>query len=142
MELISSDEGKGIGESQRRQGKQRNSRFRGGAAFLQVTGRKLLPDSALPGSDIRRRSRLAEPHVPGAVESRRKLAGGLERSDRRIRSTLEKREENMYTGSTIEELINSVERAERHAREEEQQAHMAALPWMQQDKWQEVIEVA
>ena len=47
----------------------------------------------------------------------------------------------MYTGSTIEELINSVERAERHAREEEQQAHLAGLPWMQQDKWQEVIAV-
>lgn len=49
----------------------------------------------------------------------------------------------MYTGTTIEELINSVERAERHAREEEeQQTHLAVLPWMQQDKWQEVIEVA
>ena len=87
----------------------------------------------------------AEPPVPGAVESKnaRKLAGGLERSNRKIRSTLEKREEDMYTGTTIEELINSVERAERHAREEEeQQTHLAVLPWMQQDKWQEVIEVA
>lgn len=49
----------------------------------------------------------------------------------------------MYTGTTIEELINSVERAERHAREEEkQQTHLAALPWMKPDKWQEVTEVA
>ena len=49
----------------------------------------------------------------------------------------------MYTGKTIEELINSVERAERHAREEEeQQTHLAALPWMKQHEWQEVAEVA
>lgn len=65
----------------------------------------------------------------------------MERSDKKI-GILEKREKHMYTGTTIEELINSVERAERHAREEEQQAHLDALPWMQQDKWQEVIEVA
>jgi hypothetical protein len=47
----------------------------------------------------------------------------------------------MYTGTTIEELINSVERAERHAREE-QQTQIAPLPWMKQDKWQELVEVA
>ena len=67
----------------------------------------------------------------------------MKRSDRKIGSTLEKREEDMYTGTTIEELINSVERAEMHAREEEeQQAHLAALPWMKQHEWQEVAEVA
>ena len=50
----------------------------------------------------------------------------------------------MYTGTTIEELINSVERAERHAREEERQHQLAPLPWMTQDKHQELklIEVA
>jgi hypothetical protein len=48
----------------------------------------------------------------------------------------------MYTGTTIEELINSVERAERHAREEERQTQLSPLPWMKQDKWQEMVEVA
>jgi shikimate kinase len=82
-----------------------------------------LPDSALPGKCIGRCGR----------QESRKLAGGCGAQRQEIRSTLEKREENMYTGTTIEELINSVERAERHARqEEEQQTHLAVLPWMQE----------
>ena len=54
--------------------------------------------------------------------------------------TLE-REGTMFRGTTIEELINSVERAERHAREEEQQASAAPEVWMQQTEYQELIEV-
>jgi hypothetical protein len=45
----------------------------------------------------------------------------------------------MYTGTTIEELINSVERAERHAHEEERQHQLAPLPWMTQDNCKELI---
>jgi hypothetical protein len=47
----------------------------------------------------------------------------------------------MFRGTTIEELINSVERAERHAREEEQQSSAAPEVWMQQQEYQELIEV-
>jgi len=47
----------------------------------------------------------------------------------------------MFRGTTIEELINSVERAERHAREEEQHASAAPEVWMQQAEYQELIEV-
>ena len=48
----------------------------------------------------------------------------------------------MYTGTTIEELINSVERAEIHAREEERQHQLTPFPWMQEHQHQELIEVA
>ena len=47
----------------------------------------------------------------------------------------------MFRGTTIEELINSVERAERHAREEERQASAEPEVWMQQAEYQELIEV-
>ena len=47
----------------------------------------------------------------------------------------------MFRGMTIEELINSVERAEEHAREEQ---HSVAVPelWQQQAQSHELIEVA
>ncbi|HEY6251857.1 MAG TPA: hypothetical protein VI685_18010 [Candidatus Angelobacter sp.] len=49
----------------------------------------------------------------------------------------------MFTGTTIEELINSVERAEQHAREQER--HSSTLPayWMTgMEQQQELVEVA
>lgn len=47
----------------------------------------------------------------------------------------------MFKGTTIEELINSVCRAEEHAREEQETAIMAGL-WQRQAECQELIEVA
>ena len=47
----------------------------------------------------------------------------------------------MFRGTTIEELINSVERAEQHAREEERQTSVAPPLWAQQVEYQELIEV-
>jgi len=47
----------------------------------------------------------------------------------------------MFRGMTIEELINSVERAEEHAREEQQTAAMPEL-WQQQAQSHELTEVA
>ena len=46
----------------------------------------------------------------------------------------------MFRGTTIEELINSVERAEQHARQEEQTS-AAPEVWMQRTEYQELIEV-
>lgn len=65
----------------------------------------------------------------------------MERSDRKNWEP-SRNEKTMYTGTTIEELINSVERAERHAREEERQHQLAPLPWMHESKHQELVEVA
>jgi len=48
----------------------------------------------------------------------------------------------MFRGTTIEELINSVERAEQHAREEERQASVAPNLWIQPIELQELVEVA
>ena len=48
----------------------------------------------------------------------------------------------MFTGTTIEELINSVERAEEHAREEQRQALAVPELWTTQTQVQELIEVA
>jgi hypothetical protein len=48
----------------------------------------------------------------------------------------------MFTGKTIEELINSVERAEEHAREEQRQAFALPELWTTQMQVQELIEVA
>jgi hypothetical protein len=47
----------------------------------------------------------------------------------------------MFRGMTIEELINSVERAEVHAREE-QQTMAVPEPWQQQARCHEMVEVA
>ena len=47
----------------------------------------------------------------------------------------------MFTGTTIDELINSVERAERHAQEQEKLGS-AAEPWMINMQRQELSEVA
>lgn len=48
----------------------------------------------------------------------------------------------MFTGKTIDELINSVERAEQHAREQER--HSSTLPayWMTEIEQHELVEVA
>ena len=48
----------------------------------------------------------------------------------------------MFKGTTIEELINSVQRAEQHAREEQLSAMAAIEPWQQQTECQELVEVA
>jgi hypothetical protein len=48
----------------------------------------------------------------------------------------------MFTGTTIEELINSVRRAEEHAREEQQQASTAPELWQQAAEWQGMTGVA
>ena len=48
----------------------------------------------------------------------------------------------MFKGTTIEELINSVQRAEEHAREEQQRAMATLEPWQQQTVYQELVEVA
>lgn len=49
----------------------------------------------------------------------------------------------MFRGTTIDELINSVERAEQHAREEQEQQVMAIPePWQQQAQYCEFTEVA
>lgn len=47
----------------------------------------------------------------------------------------------MFTGTTIEELIGSVERAEQHAREQEKQSSDLPPYWMMQTEQQQVIEV-
>ena len=47
----------------------------------------------------------------------------------------------MFTGTTIDELINSVERAERHVHEQEKPG-AAAEPWMINMQRQELSEVA
>jgi len=47
----------------------------------------------------------------------------------------------MFRGTTIEELINSVERAEQHAREEQRQACAVPELWTQEMEHQELIEV-
>ena len=47
----------------------------------------------------------------------------------------------MYAGTTIDELIQSVERAEKHAREEQKQAFTDFPIYQQQKNW-EVVEVA
>jgi len=46
----------------------------------------------------------------------------------------------MFRGTTIEELINSVERAEQHAREEGQASAVPEV-WTQAIEYQELIEV-
>jgi len=48
----------------------------------------------------------------------------------------------MFTGRTIEELINSVERAEQHAREQERQSSVSPAYWMAGAEQQELVEVA
>ena len=49
----------------------------------------------------------------------------------------------MFQGTTIEELINSVERAEQNARERENAMARELRPYpFQRMQWQEVIEVA
>jgi hypothetical protein len=48
----------------------------------------------------------------------------------------------MFTGTTIEELINSVERAEQHAREQERQPSTLPAYWMTGMEQQELVEVA
>jgi len=49
----------------------------------------------------------------------------------------------MFKGTTIEELINSVERAEQNAREHENAVARELRPYpLQRMQWQEVIEVA
>jgi len=48
----------------------------------------------------------------------------------------------MFTGTTIEELINSVERAERHAREKELQDLAMPEVWSREVQQPELIEVA
>jgi hypothetical protein len=54
----------------------------------------------------------------------------------------ESRYKAMFRGTTIEELINSVRRAEERARDEQQQA--AAMPqvWQQQTAYREITGVA
>jgi hypothetical protein len=51
----------------------------------------------------------------------------------------------MFQGTTIDELINSVERAEEHARKQQKDEPMAMnlrqYP-LQRTQWQELIEVA
>jgi hypothetical protein len=64
----------------------------------------------------------------------------------RNKRSLEKNEEkNMFQGTTIDELISSVERAEEHARQQRQDDPMALsfrqVP-LQRTEWQELIEVA
>jgi len=46
----------------------------------------------------------------------------------------------MYLGTTIDELIKSVERAEKHAREE--QTKTLDFPIYQQNNWRQTVEVA
>ncbi|HEY6348575.1 MAG TPA: hypothetical protein VI636_04115 [Candidatus Angelobacter sp.] len=48
----------------------------------------------------------------------------------------------MFTGKTIEELINSVERAEQHAREQERQSSALSAYWITATEQQELVEVA
>jgi len=50
----------------------------------------------------------------------------------------------MFTGMTIEELINSVERAEKHAREEKivKTAEVLDYPLYRAAEWREVVGVA
>jgi len=48
----------------------------------------------------------------------------------------------MFTGRTIEELINSVERAEQHAREQERDSSALPAYWMARMEQQELVEVA
>jgi hypothetical protein len=48
----------------------------------------------------------------------------------------------MFTGTTIDELINSVERAEQHAREQHEQASAMPELWTNQMELQEVTRVA
>jgi hypothetical protein len=48
----------------------------------------------------------------------------------------------MYTGSTIEQLIQSVERAEHQARQQRQENFMASQAPVYQSRWQELVEVA
>lgn len=48
----------------------------------------------------------------------------------------------MFKGSIIEELINSVCRAEAHAREEQQKAAAMPQAWQRQEQYQELVEVA
>ena len=47
----------------------------------------------------------------------------------------------MFAGTTIDELIEKVERAEKHAREEHKPTFMPDFP-VYQNRWQEVAEVA
>jgi len=47
----------------------------------------------------------------------------------------------MFQGTTIEELIKSVRRAEEHARAEQKQVAAAGEPWQQQVQLHELIEV-
>jgi hypothetical protein len=51
------------------------------------------------------------------------------------------RQVNMFQGTTIEELIKSVRRAEEHARAEQKQVAAAGEPWQQQVQLHELIEV-
>lgn len=48
----------------------------------------------------------------------------------------------MFTGTTIEELINSVQRAEQHAREQERHVSVPPDLWTRETEYQELIEVA
>ncbi|HLJ27293.1 MAG TPA: hypothetical protein VKY85_11340 [Candidatus Angelobacter sp.] len=48
----------------------------------------------------------------------------------------------MFSGTTIEELINSVQRAEQHARQQQEQASALPEVWTQQTQWQEATGVA
>ena len=74
----------------------------------------------------------AEPPASGAVERNDKKLGTLER----VKVT------SMFTGRTIEELINSVERAEQHAREQERDSSALPAYWMARTEQQEMVEVA
>lgn len=49
----------------------------------------------------------------------------------------------MFAGTTIDELIKSVERAEKHAREEQKNFKAPDFPvYQQQNSWRETFEVA
>ena len=48
----------------------------------------------------------------------------------------------MFAGTTIDELIKSVERAEKHAREEQKKPYTEFPVYQQQNNWREVVEVA
>ena len=49
----------------------------------------------------------------------------------------------MFAGTTIDELIEKVERAEEHAREDHKPAFMPNFPlYQQQNNWRGVAEVA
>jgi lipopolysaccharide biosynthesis regulator YciM len=46
----------------------------------------------------------------------------------------------MFAGTTIDELIKSVERAEKHARDEQKKQDFPV--YQQQNNWREAVEVA